>query len=60
MRRRDSKGALLKPGERQRKDGRYEYRYSDFKGQRHSVYAQTLKDLRETEDKIEKRRLFRR
>lgn len=53
MRRRDSKGALLKPGERQRKDGRYEYRYSDFKGQRHSVYAQTLKDLRETEDKIE-------
>lgn len=53
MKRRDSKGALLKQGERQRKDGRYEYRYSDFHGDRHSVYAQTLKDLRETEDRIE-------
>lgn len=53
MKRRDSKGALLKQGERQRKDGRYEYRYSDLRGARHSVYAQTLKELREIEDKID-------
>lgn len=53
MRRRDLKGTLLKPGERQRSDGRYEYRYSDFNGERHSVYAQTLKELREEEEKIE-------
>ena len=53
MKRRDSKGALLKQGERQRKDGRYEYRYSDFRGERHSIYSQTLKDLRAEEEKIE-------
>lgn len=53
MKRRDSKGALLKSGERQRKDGRYEYRYSDLRGIRHSIYASTLKDLREVENRIE-------
>lgn len=52
MKRRDSKGALLKPGERQRKDGRYEYRYSDLWKERHSIYASTLKDLREEENRV--------
>ena len=53
MRRRDPKGALLKTGESYRKDGRYEYRYSDFKGKRHSIYAQTLFDLRQEEERVD-------
>lgn len=42
--RRDSKGRLLKQGERQREDGKYEYRYYDEKGGRHSVYSWRLVD----------------
>lgn len=40
--RRDNKGRLLQSGERQRKDGRYEYRYLDTNGNKHSVYSWRL------------------
>ena len=40
--RRDRKGRLLKRGERQNRDGRYEYRYYDIQGARRSVYSWRL------------------
>lgn len=39
---RDSKGRLLQDGERQRKDGRYEFRYIDKDGNRRSIYSWKL------------------
>lgn len=39
--RKDSKGRILRDGERQRSDGKYEYRY-DYAGQRRSVYSWKL------------------
>ncbi len=39
---RDNKGRILRQGERQREDGRYEYRYKDIKGDTHSVYSWKL------------------
>ena len=50
--RKDDKGRVLKDGESLRKDGRYQYRYTDIKGTRKYVYAWTLLDLREKEDQI--------
>ena len=47
--RKDSKGRVLKTGESQRKDGTYMYRYTDIRGNRKSVYASDLKELREKE-----------
>lgn len=52
--RKDSKGRVLKAGERQRLDLTYEYRYQDRDGKRKSVYAQDLKSLREKEKEIQK------
>lgn len=40
--RRDSKGRVLKDGESQRKDGKYEYKYFDAKGVRRSAYSWRL------------------
>lgn len=40
--RRDSKGRVLLSCERQRNDGRYEFRYIDRKGEKHSVYSWKL------------------
>lgn len=40
--RRDNKGRLLRNGEYQRSDGKYEYKYFDAKGERHSVYSWKL------------------
>ena len=40
--RRDRKGRLLKRGEQQNRDGRYEYRYYDIQGIRRSVYSWRL------------------
>ena len=40
--RRDNKGRILRQGERQREDGRYEYRYKDIKGYTRSVYSWKL------------------
>ena len=39
---RDKKGRVLRQGERQRKDGRYEYRYKDAHGETRSVYSWRL------------------
>lgn len=47
--RKDSKGRILKDGEIERKDGRYEYRYKGRDGKRKSIYAKNLKELREKE-----------
>lgn len=52
-RRKDSKGKVLKEGESQRKDGLYQYRWTDRAGKRHTVYAGDLKELREKEKKIQ-------
>ena len=51
--RKDSKGRVLRTGECQRKDGTYEYRYKEPEtNKRRSVYAPTLKELREKETQI--------
>ena len=51
--RKDSKGRVLRTGECQRKDGTYEYRYKEPEAnKRRSVYAPTLKELREKETQI--------
>ena len=52
--RKDNKGRVLKTGESQRKDGIYQYRYTDFRGKRQTVYASTLQELRQKEKKIQK------
>ena len=51
-RRKDSKGRVLKEGESQRKDGLYQYRWTDKWGKRHTVYAKELKELREKEKDV--------
>ncbi len=48
-RRKDNKNRVLKDGEHQRNNGTYEYKWRDKKGKRHSIYARTLKELREKE-----------
>ena len=53
-RRKDSKGRVLKKGESERKDGRYQYKYNDAFGTRKTVYANDLNELRELEKRIEK------
>lgn len=50
--RKDSKGRVLKPGESQRKDGLYQYRYTDNLGKRRTVYNSDLNKLREEEERI--------
>lgn len=52
--RRDQKGRILLTGESQRKDGRYEYKYKEG-DKRRSVYATTLKELREKEKEIKRK-----
>lgn len=52
--RKDSNRTVLKTGESQRKDGSYDYRWTDLAGKRHSVYAKTLAELREKEKEIDK------
>ena len=42
MKRKDNKGRVLKDGESQREDGRYEFKYTDKKGKRRSVYSWRL------------------
>ena len=48
----DNKGRILKTGESQRKDGIYQYRYTDFRGKRQSVYASALQELRQKEQEL--------
>lgn len=65
--RRDSKGRVLWAGELQRPDGKYEFKYADNNGERHSVYSwklvatdrvpegkQVTESLREMEKQIKK------
>ena len=52
--RKDSKGRVLKKGESERKDGIYQYRYTDVRGKRQTVYSSDLKELREKEKEIQK------
>lgn len=51
--RKDNKGRKLKDGESYRTDGRYQYRYNVGNGKRHTIYAQTLVELREKEKEVE-------
>lgn len=48
-RRKDNKNRVLKEGEYQRTCGTYEYKWRDKRGNRHSVSAVTLEELREKE-----------
>lgn len=50
--RKDSRGYVLKTGEFQRKDGRYSYSYTDKEGKRHTVYENSLAELRKRERQI--------
>lgn len=52
--RKDNNRTVLKKGESQRKDGSYDFRWTDLAGKRHSVYAKTLTELREKEKEIDK------
>ena len=47
--RKDNKGRILRTGESQRKDLIYQYRYTDIRGKRQTVYSSDLKELREKE-----------
>ena len=51
--RKDSHGRVLRTGETQRKKGNYEYRYTDDAGKRHSLYANTLEELRGKEQELQ-------
>jgi len=42
IKRKDNKGRILRDGEIQKADGRYEYRYNDVKGVRRSLYSWRL------------------
>ena len=52
--RKDSKGRVLKTGESERKDGLYQYRYTESTGERKTIYANNLNDLRKKEQEIQK------
>ena len=52
--RKDSKGRVLKTGESERKDGLYQYSYTEPGGQRKTIYANNLNDLRKKESEIQK------
>lgn len=51
-RRKDAKGRVLKENEIQRSDGSYMYRWRTADHQRHTIYAPTLDELREKEEKV--------
>lgn len=53
-RRKDNKNRILKDGEYQRSNGTYEYKWSDRRRKRHSIYAPTLAELRKKEDDIKR------
>lgn len=53
-RRKDNKGRVLKEGESQRKDGMYQYRYTDKFGKRKYFYSKDLKELRKQEEDLKK------
>ena len=52
--RKDRNGRVLKTGENQRKNGTYDYRYTDSYGKVRCIYAKTLEDLRKKEASIQR------
>ena len=52
--RRDNKGRVLKDGESQRKNGTYDYRYTDIHKKRRCIYAKSLTELRRKEADIQR------
>ena len=52
--RKDRNGRVLKTGENQRKNGTYDYRYTDSYGKVRCIYAKTLEDLRKKEATIQR------
>ena len=55
MEKRDNKGRILKTGESQRKDGRYDFRYIDMRtGKRVTIYDSDLAELRKKEREIQR------
>ncbi|MBR2895484.1 MAG: site-specific integrase [Oscillospiraceae bacterium] len=53
MKRKDHKGRLLKTGESQRKDLIYQYRYTDCRGKRQTIYDADLQALRRKAKEIQ-------
>lgn len=51
--RKDSKGRVLRTRESQRKNGSYDYRWTDRNGKVHSIYAKTLDELRNKESALQ-------
>lgn len=51
-RRKDDKNRALKEGEYQRSSGTYEFKWRDKRGNRHSISAKTLEELRLMEDEV--------
>ena len=51
--RRDSQGRVLRTGENQRKDGTYQFRYTDSAHIRRCIYAHSLEELRRKETEIQ-------
>ena len=49
--RKDHKGRILRTGESRRKDLIYQYRYTDIRGKRQTVYSSDLRELREKRKK---------
>lgn len=56
--RKDSNGRVLKDGERQRKDGIYEYRWYDKNGKRKSISSKNLDELRTKKDELQRQLLL--
>lgn len=52
--RKDKARVVLRKGESQRKDGKYDFRWTSPDGKRHSIYAATLEELREKENDIQR------
>lgn len=52
--RKDNRGRVLRKGESQRKDGLYQYRYTDLMKVRRTIYDADLNELRRKEAEIEK------
>ena len=52
--RKDKARVVLRKGESQRKDGKYDVRWTSPDGKRHSIYAATLEELREKENDIQR------
>lgn len=54
LNRKDNRGRNLKPGESQRSDLRYQFRYTDNAGKRYTIYDWDLSELRRKEKQIQK------